>query len=68
MDVNVRFWNTEECKAETRYLTSEFLDRAKAEGILELFMKATSQLDQSKLLQVESDGPNVNLKFLELFD
>ena len=68
MDVNVRFWNTEECKVETRYLTSEFLGRATAEDIFESFMKATSQLDQSKLLQVGSDGPNVNIKFLELFD
>lgn len=66
MDINVRFWNSEECKAETRYFTSEFLGRAKAEDVLESFMAATSQLDQSKLLQVGSDGPNVNLKFLEL--
>ena len=66
MDVNVRFWNVDEGKAETRYFTSEFLGQAKAEDILESYLKATEKLDQSKVLQVGSDGPNVNLLFLEL--
>lgn len=30
-------------------------------------MKSTEDLDQSKLLQVGTDGPNLNLRFLELF-
>ena len=68
MDINIRFWGSEKCMAETRYLTSEFLGRAKAEDILESFMKAIAKLDDAKLLQIASDGPNVNLKFLELFD
>ena len=54
--------------AETRYLTSEYLGRAKAEDILESFMKAIAKLHDSKLLQIATDGPNVILKFLELFD
>ena len=66
MDINVRFWNSEKCVTETRYFNSEFLGGAKAEAILEAFQKATAKLDASKLLQVASDGPNVNLKFLEL--
>ena len=49
-----------------RYFNSEFLGGAKAEAMLEAFQKATAKLDASKLLQVASDSPNVNLKFLEL--
>ena len=66
MDINVRFWNSEKCVTETRYFNSKFLRCAKAEAILEAFQKATAKLNASKLLQVASDSPNVNLKFLEL--
>ena len=69
MDVLVRFWNNEKTIAESRYLTSEFLGGAKAEQLLEAFEKAVaSKLGPSNLLQVSSDGPNVNLLFLQLLE
>ena len=52
----------------TRYLTSEFLQRAKCENLLQKFDNVISKLDGTKLLQISSDGPNVNLKFLRLMD
>ena len=50
---------------ENHYLTSEFLQGAKAEQLVEKY-NASSMLDQSKLVQISSDGPNVNLKFLQI--
>ena len=39
---------------------------ANAEQTLETFTEATNNLDRKNLLQISSDGPSVNLKFLEL--
>ena len=49
----------------TRYLESEFMGRSTAEDVLQTFLAGNSDLDQSKILQVASDGPNVNLLFLK---
>ena len=67
MDILVRFWDCEKHMAQTRYHNSEFLGGAKAEQILENFIEGSKKLDLLKMLQVSSDGPNVNLKFLELY-
>ena len=67
MDILVRFWDCEKHMAQTRYHNSEFLGGAKAEQILESFIEGSKKLDPSKTLQVSSDRPNVNLKFLELY-
>ena len=48
----------------THYLGSEFLGRLSAKEVLETFLKDASEIDKTKLLQVSSDGPNVNLCFL----
>ena len=69
MDVLVRFWNNEKTIAESRYLTSEFLGGGKAEQLLQVFEKAVaSKLGPTNHLQVSSDGPNVNLLFLQLLE
>ena len=52
----------------SRYYASEFLGIASAKDILSSFIKCISKLDASKLIQVSSDGPNVNLAFLELMN
>ena len=67
MDVLIRFWDTERNIARTRYLTSQYLGGSNAEQLLEAFEKAVgAKVEPSKLLQVSSDGPNVNLRFLQL--
>ena len=70
MDLYVRFWNASEELAETRYLTSQFLGGAKADDILEKFETGVSKTihKANDLLQVASDGPNVNLLFLNLYE
>ena len=66
MDFQIRVWKNH--RIMTRYLTSEFLQRAECENLLQKFDNNISKLDGTKLLQISSDGPNVNLKFLRLMD
>lgn len=65
MDLFIRFWSNNTEKVETRYWTSVFLGRSTAENLLEGFLKGLENLDQTKLLQVSMDGPNVNLSFMK---
>ena len=39
--------------------------KSTAEDVLKTFLAGISDLDQSKILQVASDGPNVNLLFIK---
>ena len=66
MDILVRFWNNDTMMAETRYLVSQFMGGAKADDIMKTFDDAvTKKIGQAdNLLQISSDGPNVNLLFL----
>lgn len=61
-DLVVRYWNEEEKKVNTRYLTSSFLSKAQAVDLLEAFMSSLDALGKAKLLQVSMDGPNVKLR------
>jgi hypothetical protein len=64
MDLLVRFWDDKADMVSTRYLKSEFMGRATAVDVLQTFSSGISDIDKSKILQVSSDGPNVNLLFL----
>ena len=70
MGFYVRFWNVSKKLTETRYLTSQFLGGAKAGDILEMFETGvTKKIHKANdLLQVASDGSNVNLLFLKLYE
>ena len=68
MDVLVYFGNAEQCKVDTRYLTSKSMERAAATDVLGKFESASSSLQKEKIIQVSSDRPNVNLKLLEMLD
>ena len=48
----------------THYLASESLQGVKVDQLVNKFNNAVETLDQSKLIQISSDGPSVNLKFL----
>jgi hypothetical protein len=65
MDIVIRFWNETNQEVATRYLTSTFLGRATSIDLLEAFTSAIAaqKLDMKKMIQVSSDGPNVNIKF-----
>ena len=66
MDLHVRFWDIENNCVATQYFNSKFLGKAATQDIYEKFSKCISELDENKLSQVSSDGPNVNLAFLDL--
>ena len=66
MDFLIRYWNVSKKLVETSYLISEFLQGANAEQLVGKFDDAVASFDQSKLIQISSDGPNVNLKVLKI--
>ena len=68
MDLHVRFWDIESNCVATWYFNSKFHGKAAAQDIYEKFNECISELDENKLLQVSSDGPNVNLVFLDLLN
>ena len=66
MDLHVRFWDNTEKIVASRYYSSEFLGKATALDIYSKFETCLKPLPEEKMIQVSSDGPNVNLKFLEI--
>ena len=66
MDIFIRFWDEDNKKVDTRYFDSSFHNGATATDIQEAFMSGIKELDKNNFLQISSDGPNVNSKFLEL--
>ena len=51
----------------TRYYNSKFLGKSSINDICSHFEQCLGLLEKEKLLQVSSDGPNVNLLFLKVF-
>ena len=68
MDFLIRFWHESKKLVVIRYLNSEFLQGAKADQLVDKFNNAVETLNQSKLTQISSDGPSVNLKFLSIIN
>ena len=66
MDLLIKYWDNHKNRVVTRYFNSEFLGKAAAEDVYEKFNLCCSSLDKSKFIQVSSDGPDVNLKFLHI--
>ena len=67
-DLHVRFWDIKNNCVATRYFNSKFFGKAAAQDIYKKFNECISELDENNLLQVSSDGPNVNLVFLDLLN
>ena len=68
MDINVRYWDTEQNVAVTRYFDSAFLDRPNASNLLESLQESTKPIPGEKFLQLAMDGPNVNWNVLDGLD
>ena len=66
MDLHVRYWDDTACEFRTSHWTSEFLGKASVDDVLFMYDAFVSQLDKSKILQISSDGFNVNVAFLGL--
>ncbi|XP_040917268.1 uncharacterized protein LOC121197645 [Toxotes jaculatrix] len=65
LDLHVRYWDGGQ--VQSRYLGSQFLGHATANDLLKEVKECAGNLDLSKLLSFSMDGPNVNLKFFDLF-
>ena len=66
MDLHIRFWDSNKDVVATRYYSSEFLGKSSANDICSHCEQCLGPLEKEKLLQVSSDGPNVNLLFLKV--
>ena len=66
MDLHVGFWDDTDNEVKTSYRNSEFLGKASTDDVFSKFNNCLTSLDHSKIIQVSSDGPNVNLVFLNL--
>lgn len=64
LDVHLRFWN--ENQVTSRYLTSFFTSYCTAEPIYEKVETVCSDIGFQNLLQLSTDGPNVNWKLLTM--
>ena len=63
MDINIRYFHQGEVLSQ--YLDSQCLGHSTAIDLLQAFKMGTSRLNPHKLLQVITDGINVNLKFMQ---
>ena len=68
MDLVCRYWDKVSNKVSVRYLNSVFMVNASSEDILESFKSAVNPIAIEKIIQISMDGPNVNWKFLELYN
>ena len=66
LDLHIRYWDVNNKRSQTRFWTSAFMGHSTHKDILENFESCVQGLDITKLTQVSMDGPNVNLKFLNV--
>ena len=66
VDLHVRFWDNSSNIVQTRYLISCLMGKATAQDVYDNFKECFTSVDDKKIIQVSSDGPNVNHKFLNL--
>lgn len=66
LDVMANFWDCDNDRVRTTYLTSAFLEKTAAENLLESVLSVIkdANLNLENLVQLSTDGPNVNLKLL----
>ena len=69
MGLLIRYWDndTDTDRICTRYMGSEFMGRSTADDVLESFQNEISEVDESKVMQVSGDEPNINLAFLKKY-
>lgn len=63
MDLVVRYFDDNSSSCITQYLTSTFLDRARAEDLREHFCKALEGLPMENIVQISMDGPQLIGRF-----
>ena len=68
MDVLVHFWDSNVNKVSIWYVNSEFWGKSSAVDVLWKFEDVSFKLPKQKCIRISSDGPNANLKFLNLLN
>ena len=68
MDIQIRFWDTQNHCVKTRYYDSRFLYRPNADNLYQCINTGTSQLPKQQMIQLSMDGPNTNWKVFEKFN
>ena len=59
-DVYIRYWHSLDMEVKVPYLGSSFFGHGKHQNLFKNFHKITAGLDETKLFQISTDGPNVN--------
>ncbi len=69
LDIILRFWDDVNNMLVTRYLASLFLEKCDAVTILNVLNDSLNSfgIKFGKIIQLATDGPNVNLKLFGLF-
>ena len=65
MDSLICYFGKDMDRVCTCYVESEFMARSTAVDVLEIFQDRIFEIDESKVMQVSFDGPNVNLTILK---
>ena len=63
MDIYIRYWNSCNKQVKVCYWGSESLGHAASKDVVTSFNKSIESLNQSCILQMAMDVPNVNWKF-----
>ena len=67
IDLLIRYWDNDTDRLCTCYMGSEFMGCSTADDVLEAFQNGISEVDESKVMQFSSDGPNAKLAFLKKY-
>ena len=58
MDIQIRFWDTQNHCVKTQYYDSQFLYRPNADNLYQCINTGISQLPKQQMIQLSMDGPN----------
>ena len=67
MNLLIRDWDNDADRVCTHYMGSEFMGHSTADDVLDTFQNGISEADESKVMLVSSDRPNVNLAVLKKY-
>ena len=63
IDIIIRFWDSDSCCVQSRYLGSSFLGKTKHTNLLEHYQKITSDINNTKVYEISMADPQVNHNF-----
>ena len=60
IDIKIRCWSDENCKVQTKYYDSNFLERANSDTICDAILQTLSNFDEGKMIMLSMDDPTTN--------